>query len=91
MKHHEIQCVGKFWMHRIPTLTTWTVEDVGRLVFVIDTNSVYYGGTVEYGDWIDMSSHFIDVGPGTDPIDGSSFLGREYILRMYNGNMRFYY
>jgi hypothetical protein len=91
MKFHEIQLVGKFWMHSIPVLTTWTVDDVGRMVFVESENSVYYGGNTVFRDWINISGHFIDEGDGVDPDTGMPFLGRSYNMTMHNGNIRLYY
>ena len=91
MKFHEIDCVGKLWIHRVPTLVAWKDEDVARLVFVEDRNAVYYGGTVEYADWINVSEHFIDEGNAIDPIDSTPFLNRNYEMKIVNGNIRLYY
>lgn len=91
MQFHEISCVGRLWIHRVPILPTWTVNDVGRLLFVISKNAIFYGGTTAYADWIDVTEHFLDTGTGTDPIDSSSFTNREYIQKINNGNIRLYY
>ena len=91
MKFHEIDTIGKIWIHRIPVLLDWTTEDVGRLVFANDKNGVYYGGSLEYGDWIAVSEYYLDEGTGTDPVAGGVFTGRDYEMRIINGNIRLYY
>jgi hypothetical protein len=91
MEFHEIEMVGKFWMQRLPTLISWTSADEGRLIYIEDTNSVYYGGDSNYGGWVDISSHFIDSGTAFDPVNGESFVNKTYIMKIVNGNIRLYY
>ncbi len=91
MQFHEISCVGKLWINRVATLPTWTSNDVGRLLFAINKNSVYYGGTIEHAGWINVSEYFIDEGTATDPVAGTSYTGRDYQQKIVNGNIRLYY
>jgi hypothetical protein len=91
MKFHEVKMVGKLWIHRVPTLLEWRSEDIARLVFVEDQNSVFYGGTEEYGDWINVSEYHLDEGTAIDPISGISFNGRDYLMKVVNGNIRLQY
>jgi len=91
MKFHEVECVGNLWVHRIPTLTEWTTDDVGRLVFANDKNCLYFGGSLEYGDWISVSEYYLDEGNGVDLDTGETYTGRDYEMKIVNGNIRLYY
>jgi hypothetical protein len=91
MKFHEVEMVGKFLMQSIPVLPTWISSDVGRLVFVEAENAVYYGGNSTYRDWINLSGLFTDEGTATDPATGLVFTGRQYEMKVVNGNIRLYY
>lgn len=91
MKFHEIECIGRFLLQRVPTLPTWTIDDVGRMIHVETEDNVYYGGTADYGAWINVSEHFIDSGAALDPSDLSNFANRQYVMKIVNGNIRLYY
>ena len=91
MKFHEIDAVGRLWIQRIPVLPVWTPDDVGRLLYANDKNSVYVGGSLEYADWIAVSGYYLDEGTGSDIVTGEEYLGRDYVMRIINGNIRLYY
>lgn len=91
MKYHAIDMVGKFWIQRLPTLPPWTSEYVGRIVHVEDEDAIYYGATIAYGDWMNMSEHYIDMGTANDPLDAGTFTDRKYTMKIVNGNIRLYY
>lgn len=86
-KSHGIFFVGKLWIQNVPTLPLWSVDDVARVIFVEDSEIVYVGGTVAFGDWVAIGSKWKDKGSGTDPISGNPFLGRLYRAKMNNGNL----
>lgn len=87
-KAHELEMIGKFWIQSVPTLPTWTVDDINRIVCAVDTGFIYFGGgNATYGDWMHIGQIYRDVGTGEDPIDGGDFLGRFYQMKIENGNI----
>jgi hypothetical protein len=87
MKSHGIKFVGKLWIQRVPVLSSWTSDDVARVVFCENDQVVYVGGTTTQGDWIPIGSQWNDIGTGIDPVSGEPFLNRQYELKIENGNI----
>lgn len=43
MEYGEIDCQGKFWLERLPTLPSWHESYIGRIVYVEDEGILYFG------------------------------------------------
>jgi len=43
MEFQEIELKGKFWAEKVSTVPAWTVKDIGRVVYAIDTAKFYIG------------------------------------------------
>ena len=48
MKHHEIECIGKFWAQKTAGVPTWAAKDEGRLLYDDTGNLLYYGNNTAF-------------------------------------------
>lgn len=48
MQFHGIDCVGAFYVQRMSALPTHRSSDVGRMMYEVNSNSLYFGGA---NDW----------------------------------------
>ena len=89
MKSHGMEFVGKLFIQQVPTLPTWTSDDIARVIFVEDEYLVYVGNPD--GNWVPIGHYFRDLGTGTDPESGNPFANRAYDLKATNGNLHMEY